>query len=155
MAWIAAFSDLADNWKSLKSCCPKRLSWTNPRTRCSTEMKESPYSFLWPLALSINASRSRPSIEPLVSPITCNKTPLMWKQNSTILYLVQHGQTPTPPVCPFLATICFCWLSFHPTTPSIPHRVSCCSHTPKLPIQPYHWLCALDTNTTTTNPANP
>ena len=67
---MADFKVFAVIWKSLNSCFPNRLSSAKPRTRCSTETYESPYSFLKSLALCIRPSKSRPNMEPGSSPNT-------------------------------------------------------------------------------------
>ena len=67
MADLRACSDI---WKSLNNIFPNRLSWEKPRTKCSTDTNESPYSFLKSLALWTNASKSRPNIVPADSPRT-------------------------------------------------------------------------------------
>lgn len=67
---MADFKVFTVIWKSLNSCFPNRLSSAKPRTRCSTETYESPYSFLKSRALCIRASKSRPNIDPGSSPNT-------------------------------------------------------------------------------------
>lgn len=72
-AWTASFKSFSLSCKFLNSCCPNLLSEWKANTKCSTDRKSSPISFLCFRALSKIKPRCVPIIGPLVSPVTWYK----------------------------------------------------------------------------------